>query len=76
MPLVESRQEDGPKPLPSVVSSSIQPVVVYTDPPVGVSEAELDREVVLEGVRVGEVELVDGSVLNVDSHPGGAVDEP
>lgn len=76
VPLVESRQEDGLKPLPSVVSSSIQPVVVYADPSVGVSEAELDREVELEVVWVGEVELVDGSVLHVDSHPGGAVDEP
>lgn len=75
--LVERGQLLGIEPGVLVDGPGLDAVVVDADPLVGVAYGDVDHEVVVEGaVVVGEVELREGSVVDVELDLVGAEDEP
>jgi len=75
-PLVERRQGNRAEPLILVKGPGLDAVVVNTDLLVRVPDGEVEGEVVVEGVVVGEVELREGGIRDVELDTVRADDEP
>ncbi|KAF8395455.1 hypothetical protein HHK36_019401 [Tetracentron sinense] len=59
-----------------VKSSSFDAIIVNTDSLVGVPDSDVEREIVVKDVVVGEIELGKGSVYDMEFDLVGAEDEP